>query len=309
MFRMGVVLVPEDLKWSGWKKTFGPVFKCLNLHGSTAKLVEYVKTKKWKDLLRLLERRDVDVEYIIHICSDFVPRSLFGKNPELFRMDGEGRRTPNANFCPSSPDVIGVIDISLTKYLKSFKPTTGRYHFLPDDSQPWCSCPRCRRFSVSDQQLMFSNILAKLLRQRDDAARIMYCSYKPAHGTPQVKAEPNVFLGYAPIERNYRIAFADRRSPVNASLSGEFPDLMKHFGERDSEVFEYWLDVSRFSNWKRPACRINVPNRVIQSDLRFYSSAGFENISVLGVWLDKTYVKTYDDAPLRNFIEVLSTAR
>ena len=306
MFKFGIVLVPQDLNWSGWKKTFGPVFNPLILHGSADQLVEYVKSPAGKKLIAWLARHDVDLEFALHLCSQLVPRGLFRGNPELFRMDEQGQRTPDANFCPSNRNAVDVIAKSLKTYVKYLRPTTGRHHLWPDDNKPWCFCPRCKGLSFADQNVTFANLLARALRQMDDAARVSFLAYKPALKTPRIKGEPNVFLEFAPIERDYRLGLADRRSKVNMPMKCELTKLLKHFGKKDSQVLEYWLDVSRFSRWKRPAVKLDVPQRVVRSDLAFYSSLGFEYITTFGVWLDKAYVKAFGDSPLKSFMEAAS---
>ena len=49
-----------------------------------------------------------------------------------------------------------------------------------------------------------------------------------------------------------------------------------NFGTAGSEVIEYWLDASMFSQWQKPLRKIPTPASVMQADLEYYDSLGFE---------------------------------
>ena len=306
MSDLSVILVPSDLQWPGWEEVLGPVFSTLVMHGSAAGLENWVQTPKARKLLERLKRRNVQVEYAVHLCTELLPRQLFPKHPELFRMDEFGWRTPDANFCPSSSSAARIIEKNLRHYASALKPTTGRYHIFPDDNRPWCSCPKCRKFSPADQVLMFTNILARSLRKTDPKATAGYCAYKPALKVPQkVRPEPNVFVDFAPIERDYRHPLCEGRSDKDRYFKKLAPKLLDFFGAAGSQIIEYWLDASMFSQWQKPMHKIPTTTAVMKADLEYYASLGFENISVIGVWLDNEYVKRFDDSPLRRFVAAI----
>ena len=189
------------------------------------------------------------------------------------------------------------------KLLERLKPTTGRYHIFPDDNRPWCSCPQCRKLSPADQVLMFTNILARALRKIDPKATAGYCAYKPALKVPQkVRPEPNVFVDFAPIERDYRHPLCRGRSDKDRYFKQLAPKLLDFFGAAGSQILEYWLDASMFSQWQKPMHKIPTTTAVMKADLEYYASLGYENISVIGVWLDNEYVKRFGDSPLRRFV-------
>ncbi len=185
----------------------------------------------------------------------------------------------------------------------ALRPTTGRYHIFPDDNRPWCHCPQCRRFSPSDQALLFANILARSLRRIDARATVGYCAYKPALDIPKrVRPEKNVFVDFAPIERDYRHPLAAEKTDKDRYFNRLAAKLLKFFGTAGSEVIEYWLDASMFSQWQKPMRRIPTSQAVMRADLERYASLGFEHISTIGVWLDKEYVRRFGDAPLKRFV-------
>ena len=300
--RLSVSLLPGDLAWKGWERVLGPVFRTLLMHGSTEQLMAWRRTRAAERLLERLAAKGVAVEYIFHACSDLLPRRLFERHPEFFRMDEGWRRTPDANLCVSTPRVEEVLAENLRPIQNLLVPTTGRYHLCPDDNRPWCFCRRCRDLSWADQNLLYTNMLARLLREREPRATVSYLAYKPVIDPPvAVRPEPNVFVLFAPIERDYRHALAEGASARDAYFARTAAELLTVFGRRNSTVLEYWLDVSMFSRWMKPRRPIPVSARVMRVDLAFYGKAGFEEISTFGAWLDSAYVRRFGDAPLRRY--------
>jgi hypothetical protein len=300
--RLAICLLPTDLRWQGWERLLGPVFRTLLIHGSTQQLLAWRRTRAADRLLQRLADRGVAVEYLFHACSDLLPRRLFDRYPALFRSDEQWRRTPDANLCPSSPHVAEVLAERLNPICDVLAPTTGRHHLWPDDNRPWCFCRRCRELSWSDQNLLYTNMLARALRRRDARATVSYLAYKPAIDPPAtVRPEPNVFVQFAPIERDYRHALAERFAPRDVYFAGTAAALLDAFGRRGSTVLEYWLDVSMFSHWMAPRRRIPVPARVMRSDLAFYAALGFEEIATFGAWHDPAYVRWFGDGALRRY--------
>lgn len=302
MSKLSITLLPQDLTWDGWDRLLGPVFKTLILHESADGLKAWAGTDGARALRARMADRGVAIEYIMHVAAEAVPRSLFTAQPDLFRMNEQWQRVPDANLCPSSPEVEAVMAQNLRPYYEALRPTNGRYHFCPDDNRPWCFCRQCRELTWPDQNLLFANMLARILRRWDPKARVSYISYKPAIEAPVVvKPEKNVFLLFAPIERDYRHPLADEHTSRDAYYKRAAEELLACFGRRDSTVLEYWLDASMFSHWMTPRQKIPVSQRVMRADLAHYQSIGFEVISTFGAWVDQDYVREFGDAPVRRF--------
>jgi hypothetical protein len=68
---------------------------------------------------------------------ELLPRSLFEKNPELFRMNDKGERSPDSNCCVHSERALEIIAENAVTIAKDLQPTTGRYFYWGDDGQPW----------------------------------------------------------------------------------------------------------------------------------------------------------------------------
>ena len=73
---------------------------------TVAELVEWVKTPEARRILDRLAEMGVDVEYEMHALSWLLPRDMFSKHPEWFRMNEKGERVADYNCCPSNPEVI-----------------------------------------------------------------------------------------------------------------------------------------------------------------------------------------------------------
>ena len=302
MRNLAVILVPSDLDWSGWQKVLGPVFGTLVMHGSAARLIGWVRTPRARAMLKSLLRRGVEVEYAVHLCTELLP-SDSSRRPELFRMDEFGWRTPDANFCPTSTAAAAIIEKNLRYYAGALRPTTGRYHIFPDDNRPWCHCPQCRRFSPSDQAPLFANILARSLRRIDARATVGYCALQARPRYPQARAAGEERLRrLRAIKHDYRHPLAAEKTDKDRYFNRLAAKLLKFFGTAGSEVIEYWLDASMFSQWQKPMRRIPTSQAVMRADLERYASLGFEHISTIGVWLDKEYVRRFGNAPLKRFV-------
>ena len=299
---LSIYLTPQELEWPGWLDALGRVFRTLVLHGSADQLRRWKNTAEADSLIRRLVQQGVEIEFAVHLCSELVPRSLFPDQPELFRMDEHGRRTADANLCPSNDGAFPILAENLREITGILTPTTGRHHIWPDDDKPWCHCAKCRDLSWPDQNLLFTNMLARALRLTDSRATVSYLAYKPAVEVPQqVRPERNVFLEYAPITRSYRYPLSDEHSAKNRVLRKQAEALLAYFGSGDSQLLEYWLDVSMFSGWKKPVRKIPVSGKVVAADLAFYRSVGFRNIGQFGVWFDGAYVREFGDGPLCRF--------
>ena len=70
---------------------------------------------------------------------------------------------------------------------------------------------------------------------------------------------------------------------------------MKVFPVETAIVLEYWLDVSLFSRWKKPAVKLSWNKEIFESDLATYAKYGLKNVTTFAVYMDSTYFKIYPD--------------
>src|SRR6185436_19312409 len=106
----------------------------------------------------------------------------------------------------------------------------------------------------------------RALRAHDPAATLAHISYSHTLAAPvRVKPEPGIFLEFAPIARVYAHPITEREARTGGgapdpATNGGYLDILAEnlrvFGAASAQVLEYWLDVSRFSKWTRPAVKL-----------------------------------------------------
>lgn len=201
----GVVLVPEDLTLEDSPeraKRAGLSTSGIHHQNSPGAVVRWVKSNVGQRFLEQCRKLGLQVEYELHAMKELLPRSLFGKNPELFRMDEKGRRTPDANCCVHSERALEIIGENAVDIARTLRPATGRYFYWGDDGQPWCQCPKCRRLLPSEQALVIENRMCKALRRLDPKAQVAHLAYSNTLTPPkQIRPAEGIFLEYAPISR------------------------------------------------------------------------------------------------------------
>lgn len=127
--------------------------------------------------------------------SSLVPRSLFFRSPDLFRMV-QGRRRNDRNFCPTNPGTLKIVRENAKKLFAEY-PEVRIFHLWADGALErdaygsWCSCPACRAFSPDEQALMGLNIAADTLKEGRNDAWLSYIA--PENGIGTVKPRPNTF--------------------------------------------------------------------------------------------------------------------
>jgi hypothetical protein len=222
-------------------------------------------------LLPLIAARGMAVELGGHHLRDLLPRRLFHIAPELFRHDGE-RRTPDHNFCVSSPKALGVVRRNAAAFFRAY-PEAEVYHLWPDDLRAggWCRCEQCAHLSPADQALIAANALAEALPPSRPAARVAYLAYHDTEEPPAVPAHPAVAPIFAPRLRSYAEGIG---GPANAATLERLARCAAHFGAAPA-VFEYYLDGILFKSSPPP-----LPD-VIAADVGAYRAAGVAAVHAL----------------------------
>jgi hypothetical protein len=67
------------------------------------------------------------------------------------------------------------------------------------------------------------------------------------------------------------------------------------FPQLTAQVLEYWLDVSRFSKWKRPAVELPWNEGVFLQDAEAYAQLGIRQVTTFAVWTDADYLKHFGE--------------
>jgi hypothetical protein len=236
-------------------------------------------------LLPLLRERGLALELGGHGMSALVPRALFESVPQAFRHNGQ-RRTPDYNFCPSSPEALALLRRNGGAFFRRH-PEAGVLHLWPDDilGGGWCRCERCAVLSPSDQALIAANTLADTLAEIAPGARLAHLAYHDTQGEPaSVRPRPNVVLCYAPRSRSYGQAFGDPASLVNAGYASDLRRNIAAFGGPwragagaggEHRVFEYYLDGLLFKSAPPPLLA------TLPGDMQAYREAGVHTVQAL----------------------------
>lgn len=291
--------MPEDLTLTDWPdraKRAGLTTIGIHHQISPQAVIDWVKTDAGQRFLASCGKLGVEVEYELHAMRELLPRSLFERSPEFFRLDDKGNRNPDANCCAHSEVALEVIAGNAVAIASVLRPTTGRYFYWGDDGQPWCSCPKCKELSPSEQALLVENRMIRALRGIDAKASLAHLAYTDTLTPPsKVRPEPGVFLEYAPIRRRYDIPYEHQVEPGQPDALGSLDGNLQVFPAETAQVLEYWLDVSRFSGWKKPAVRLPWRRDVVDSDLATYRSRGIRHVTSFAVYVDSEYRRRYGD--------------
>ena len=300
----GVIIIESDIAtWPWLDKAQHAGLNTISLHVPLPRSEAFVQSEAGQAFLAGCRERHLNVEREMHAIGDLLPRTLFDKDPSMFRMGDAGRRTPDANICVSSKAAIEVVRENIFKYAQVFRPTTSRYFFWIDDARPMCRSPQCKALSDSDQALLIENEMLKTLRRIDPRATLAHLCYQNTLTPPsQVKPDPGVFLEFAPIERTYDQPLSCRDVPAHAKLLDALDANLAVFGTEGAQILEYWLDVSRFSRWDR-AKLTPIPwnNDVFLDDLATYAKRGIRHVTTFAVWLDGEYVARFGEPPLQQY--------
>jgi hypothetical protein len=295
----GVVLLPEDLTLSDWParaKQGGLTTIGIHHQNSPRAVMDWIRNDAGQRFLEQCRKLGLAVEYELHAMKELLPRSLFHKNPELFRMNDKGQRTPDCNCCVHAGRGLDFIAENALAIAKVLRPTTGRYFYWGDDGQPWCSCPRCRDLSPSEQATVIENRICRTLRKQDSKAQVAHLAYQNTLAPPKsVKPEEGVFLEYAPINRRYDLPYERQDDPKGADGLQALDANLQVFPKNTAQVLEYWLDVSRFSKWRRPAVKLPWNRDVFRADVETYRKRGIRHVTMFAAWIDADYQKRFGD--------------
>lgn len=295
----GVVLVPEDLSLADWPeraKQAGLTTIALHHGVWPREVVRLIESDRGLQFLEKCRRLGLNVEYELHALKEFLPRDLFAKDKTLFRMTDQGDRVVDCNLCVHSPQALDIVGEQALRTSKTLRPTTGRYFFWGDDGEPWCHCDKCRDLSDTDQALLLENHLLKALRRQDPNAQLAHLAYANTIQPPQhVQPLPGVFLEYAPIRRSYDVPYAQQTRAQDKDGLPALDANLKVFPAGTAQVLEYWLDVSRFSGWKRPGVRLPWHKEVFLRDVKTYRLRGISQVTTFAAWIDADYVKCHGE--------------
>ena len=298
----GVVLSTKELAEVDWVTlAANSGLNTIGTHITPSEVVAFLSTPEGAQFRKDCKRNGIAVEHQLHAMGELLPRDLFEEYPSMFRMDSTGQRTPDCNCCAHSEKALDIIAENAAKLAAILKPDNHRYYFWLDDNVPTCYCERCREYSPSEQALIIENRMLREIRKVDSKAKLAHLAYSFYMDPPvKVKPEEGIFLEFAPIYRSWDVplteteALCPRGYPVsNGDNLRWLEENLKVFPAEDAVVLEYWLDVSLFSRWKRPAVELPWHGDVCASDLATYASYGIKNVTSFAVYMDSDYFERF----------------
>ena len=262
------------------------------------------ETEKYRALLKKARALGIKAELEAHVLSRLLPRELFGAHPDWFRADETGTRVNDFNLCVSSEEALACVSDRAYETAKRFATDSHRYAFWPDDVNGYfCKCPACRELSVSDQALLITNAILRGVRHFDPQGIVGYLAYYETMSVPtRVKPLPGVYLEYAPIDRD---SSKPIYAPENAHCAAGIRPLLDFFGTENARVLEYWVDNSRFSDWKRPPKPMTLNEDVMRRDVEYYTSLGFIDMTSFACFLGEDYRALYGEPPIPRYAGIL----
>ena len=133
----GILVHPEELTLPWLDQMAAAGLNTLGLHPVGGKLAHESLQRaidshilpESRQLRREAALRGIRVEYEAHVMAWLLPRHLFAKHPDWFRMDDKGERQPDFNLCVSNPDALDYV-AQRTALLASLLETgSSRYYF------------------------------------------------------------------------------------------------------------------------------------------------------------------------------------
>ena len=284
--KRGVVLVVQDLETVDWPKlAYENGINTIGTHITPEEVVSFIRSKKGEKFLADCKKYGIDVEHHLHAMGELLPRELFAEDSTMFRMNESGRRVNDYNLCVHSLKALDKVAEKALYYTKLLPATNHCYYYLIDDNRPMCSCPECSEYSVSEQALIVENHIIKALRKFDPEAKLAHLAYINSMSAPRrIKPEEGIFLQLAPWYK-----------PLDGIRLQELKENLTVFPVETAEVLEYWLDVSRFSNWKKPAVKLPWDRELFESEIDIYANLGIRNITSFAAYIDDKYIKAYKD--------------
>ncbi len=313
--RRGILVHPEELDDQWLDSIEKADINVLGLHPvggyraaqTLADAVELHKTPEFQRLLKRAKEMGLTIEYEAHALRYLMPKELLSEHPDWFRMNENGERVADFNYCPSNEEANEYLSQRTAELCEALDTGSDRYFWWADDVEvSGCHCEKCKGLSVSDQLMKITNALNRGVRKYKKEGTTAFLAYHDALTPPtQVMPDEGVFLEYAPIGRDSHRPMNDAACVENAEQGRALRELIEFFGKDRSQVLEYWMDNSRFSNWTKPPKAMPLDEAVMKEDVKFYRELGFESITSFGCYLGADYRELHGQPPVQEYGDIL----
>ena len=115
--RYGAIIHPDELNMRWLERAHAAGINVLGLHPvggvhadeSLRAMIEDEFLPERRVLYARARELGMDIEYEMHALSYLLPRRMFNVHPDWFRMNEQGARVADFNFCPSNRDALEYI--------------------------------------------------------------------------------------------------------------------------------------------------------------------------------------------------------
>lgn len=261
------------------------------------------KQPEYQEKLNKAKDMGINIACEMHTLRHLLSSKEIEEHPEWQRVNKEGQRSTDYNFCCSNPEALQHVVKNAIELFKSLPGNPQRASFWLDDApDAFCHCEKCAHLSPSDQQLIILNAIVDGLRTVRPDAMVPYLAYFEALPAPtQVKPHEGIYLQYAPYLRDITKPINDAENQHNGEYIAHISNLLSLFGTKESTVLEYWYDNSLFSKYTKPPKELHVDNDVVRTDIAYYRALGFENISSFACYLGQDYRELFGMPDLSAF--------
>ncbi len=321
MKKIGILIHPEELDDAWVDLILANAIDVVGFHpaggtremtfASMTKALEIAKTADFQKCLARLQAHGVETEYAFHGMSYLMPTELLRQNSDFCRMDPQGERTPDANFCPSSKQALEALSSACFRLAKQLTPSNHRYHIWQDDAATGeCNCPACRSLSRADQALLINHAILEGVRAYDSQAMQSYLAYCDTLSLPKaVIPNAGIYLEFAPYQRDFFAPLTESENEKNQKSIAPLPKLVEFFGKDHATVLDYWLDNSLYSGYRKPPKALTLQEDCVSKDCAFYAAQGFAYFTTFACFLGEDYRNLYGDPPLCRFATLANRSK
>lgn len=308
----GVVIINQDFTIDWLDLLSECNLKTIGLHslystGGVDGHLNWLLEEKTQRLIEKFEDNGFTVEHQLHAVDWLLPRSLFKVHPEWFRENDEGVRSPDWNLCASNADALAFVETSAYKLALLLNQKSHCYYIWSDDCvNSICKCDACRRLSGADQNMIVMKHVLKGLKRFDKRAQLSVLSYQDSLALPSVKPDADMFLEFAPVDRNHALPI-DGDDESNIRNRKVLEDSLGIFPAATTRILEYFLDVSLFCKWKREdAGALELNEEVLRRDLAYYKRLGVKGVSTFTGFIDRDWRNKYGDDDIRMYAKAVN---
>ncbi|MBR4866946.1 MAG: DUF4838 domain-containing protein [Clostridia bacterium] len=268
-------------------------------------LIDALEKEGGRENIEALEQAGVKVEYELHAGEWLLPRDLFEEHPEYFRMNQDGVRTNDVNFCPANREALDIVADRAEKLAGIIRQKSHRYYLWLDDvDNGSCYCEHCRNLSSADQYILILEAILRGLRRYDPEAMLAFLAYGTVLTVPSWVPE-GIFLEFAPMTRDHEKPITCPDDPRSVAYLELLNRLLKVFRAEEAEILEYWLDNALYSGYHYPPVKVPFHAAVCDADTAYYTSLGIPTVKTFASYIGGTYFDLHGEPPIREYGEIL----